>query len=360
VTANGVEVGSLDPAVRAFTVAVGDLPDGTLEVCVSNEAGGSCCGFFNGDELNINCGGDRLDEGIATGIGDGRVWEEDSAANPSPFIVTGPNRANFAGGLAPPAEWDPMNISAVTDLGFTDEFLSRNLFATQVWNDGPVRYTIPVNPGCYDVTLYFAEGCCSDGCEDIADPQLSATNCRVFDVYINDELVLDQFSKHVEAQREIAGLLPNAGWGVAIARGPFQVAGDVIDILVDDLGGGNPPENASIEGISIVKTSDDPEDCGGGVGGPLFARGDADAGGNDPNITDGIFVLNFLFLGGPPPPCRDAADADDNGAVNITDGIYILNFLFLGGPPPPDPRAPTCGEDTTPSELTCDSFPPCE
>jgi hypothetical protein len=99
---------------------------------------------------------------------------------------------------------------------------------------------------------------------------------------------------------------------------------------------------------------------GGGGDGTPFARGDADAGGNDPNITDGIFILNFLFLGGPPPPCREAADADDNGAVNITDGIYLLNFLFLGGPPPPAPRAPTCGEDETVDQLTCESFPPCE
>ena len=53
------------------------------------------------------------------------------------------------------------------------------------------------------------------------------------------------------------------------------------------------------------------------VGG--FFRGDADNSGAV-NITDGIFVLNFLFLGGPDPSCMDAADADDSGATNITDG----------------------------------------
>ena len=99
---------------------------------------------------------------------------------------------------------------------------------------------------------------------------------------------------------------------------------------------------------------------GEGGGNPRFGRGDSDANGGPPNITDGIFVLNFLFLGGPTPVCMDAADADDNGNVNITDGIFILNFLFLGGPAPPAPAAPTCGEDTTASALTCESFPPCE
>jgi hypothetical protein len=55
------------------------------------------------------------------------------------------------------------------------------------------------------------------------------------------------------------------------------------------------------------------------------------------NITDGIYVLNYLFLGGPAPPCLAAANANGDGVLNITDGIYILNFLFLGGPPPAAP-----------------------
>ena len=100
---------------------------------------------------------------------------------------------------------------------------------------------------------------------------------------------------------------------------------------------------------------------GGGTTEPEFARGDADTNGGAPNIADGIFILNFLFLGGPSPVCMDAADADDNGNVNITDGIFVLHFLFLGGPPPPAPQAPTCGEDGTSGDpLGCVSFPPCE
>jgi hypothetical protein len=76
---------------------------------------------------------------------------------------------------------------------------------------------------------------------------------------------------------------------------------------------------------------------------PSFVRGDADADG-EINITDGIFILNFLFLGGEDPSCMDAADADDSEDINITDGIYVLNFLFLGGPSPTDPW-PDCGPD---------------
>jgi hypothetical protein len=76
----------------------------------------------------------------------------------------------------------------------------------------------------------------------------------------------------------------------------------------------------------------------------IFRRGEANADGTL-NITDGIFVLNYLFLGGPTPPCLEAANANDDATLNITDGIYILNYLFLGGPAPPAPGAASCGPD---------------
>jgi outer membrane protein assembly factor BamB len=91
---------------------------------------------------------------------------------------------------------------------------------------------------------------------------------------------------------------------------------------------------------------------------PDFVRGDADASGGL-EITDGIRVLNYLFLGAPAPPCLDAADADDDGILRLTDAILILNFLFLGGRPP-SPPYPDCGADPTPEDaLGCESFPPC-
>ena len=90
-----------------------------------------------------------------------------------------------------------------------------------------------------------------------------------------------------------------------------------------------------------------------------FVRGDADNSGTI-DITDGVFILNFLFLGGPDPDCLDAADVDDSAAVNITDAIFVLNWLFLGGenPPAPSPSENTyaradCREDPTDDDLGC-------
>ena len=95
----------------------------------------------------------------------------------------------------------------------------------------------------------------------------------------------------------------------------------------------------------------DDEDCSGVEPCRViaFIRGDPDGNGAV-QLTDGIFILNFLFLGGDSPGCFEAADADDNGAVQMTDGIYILNFLFLGGAamPAPHPDCGTSGEDAEP------------
>lgn len=99
-------------------------------------------------------------------------------------------------------------------------------------------------------------------------------------------------------------------------------------------------------------------DPNGSVGSPEFRRGDGNADGQI-NLTDGVFVLNYLFLSGPVPPCLEASDSNNDDQVNITDGIYVLNHLFLGGPPPPAPFA-VCRRDPTATVLACDSFPPCE
>ncbi len=79
---------------------------------------------------------------------------------------------------------------------------------------------------------------------------------------------------------------------------------------------------------------------------PLFRRGDADGIG-DADITDAIFILGALFLGGEQPSCPDAADVDDSGIVDITDAINLLIYLFLGGADPADPGPGRCGPDPT-------------
>jgi len=51
---------------------------------------------------------------------------------------------------------------------------------------------------------------------------------------------------------------------------------------------------------------------------------------NNIDISDGVAILSFLFLGGS-TNCKLAGDTNKDGAIDVSDAIYILSFLFLGG-----------------------------
>jgi hypothetical protein len=87
-----------------------------------------------------------------------------------------------------------------------------------------------------------------------------------------------------------------------------------------------------------------------------FQRGDCNGDGAQ-DLSDGVCILLFLFAGGQ-ALCADAADADDTGVIEITDAIFLLSHLFLGGGPPPAPY-PGCGHDGTDDSLGCDVHAPC-
>jgi hypothetical protein len=86
----------------------------------------------------------------------------------------------------------------------------------------------------------------------------------------------------------------------------------------------------------------------------IFVRGEVnlDTFGS-PDISDGIFILQWLFCGGKEPLCVDAADVNDDGTADISDGIALLAYLFTGGSPPGAPF-PGAGGDPTPDSLSCD------
>lgn len=73
--------------------------------------------------------------------------------------------------------------------------------------------------------------------------------------------------------------------------------------------------------------------------GPVIC-GDADSNGNI-NVADAVYIINYVFKGGPAPNPLCAADSDHDGNVNISDAVNIINFVFKGGPPPD----PNCCED---------------
>jgi hypothetical protein len=82
-----------------------------------------------------------------------------------------------------------------------------------------------------------------------------------------------------------------------------------------------------------------------------FVRGNCDSSGTI-NLSDAVFLLNYLFRGGRLPGCLDSCDTNDDAGLNLTDAVYLLLYLFLGGRVPPAPF-PTCGQDLTVDPTGC-------
>jgi hypothetical protein len=78
------------------------------------------------------------------------------------------------------------------------------------------------------------------------------------------------------------------------------------------------------------------------------ARGDVN---EDPkgdcviDIRDVVFLLNYVFKGGPAPDPMCIGDVDRDNDVDSDDALYLVSYLFLYGPPPEIPLAPKGNEN---------------
>lgn len=79
-----------------------------------------------------------------------------------------------------------------------------------------------------------------------------------------------------------------------------------------------------------------------------FIRGDGNRD-STADVADAVVILLWLFAEYRSDLCADALDVDDSGTIEISDPIYLLRYLFLGGPPPPPPF-PEPGLDPTPED----------
>jgi hypothetical protein len=52
------------------------------------------------------------------------------------------------------------------------------------------------------------------------------------------------------------------------------------------------------------------------------------------NVGDVIYLLNYLYVGGPPPAPACKGDANCDGVTNVGDVIHLLNYLFRRGSVP--------------------------
>lgn len=77
-------------------------------------------------------------------------------------------------------------------------------------------------------------------------------------------------------------------------------------------------------------------------------RGNIDGDPSDAiDIADQVYLIDYMFTGGPPPPCWEEGNIDGSGPVGAEDGpsdidisdlVYLVDYMFTGGlEPPPCP-----------------------
>ncbi len=69
---------------------------------------------------------------------------------------------------------------------------------------------------------------------------------------------------------------------------------------------------------------------------PTYTCGDVNGNGVI-NSADIIYLVNYVFKGGPAPEPIETGDVNNNGAINSADIIYLVNYIFKGG------SSPVCG-----------------
>jgi hypothetical protein len=52
------------------------------------------------------------------------------------------------------------------------------------------------------------------------------------------------------------------------------------------------------------------------------------------NISDVVYLIAYIFSGGPAPNPLVSGDVNCSSNVNISDAVYLINYIFAGGSPP--------------------------
>ncbi len=55
------------------------------------------------------------------------------------------------------------------------------------------------------------------------------------------------------------------------------------------------------------------------------------------DIDDAVYLIQYIFTGGPAPDPLESGNANCQGGVDIDDVVYLISYIFGGGPAPCDP-----------------------
>jgi hypothetical protein len=71
---------------------------------------------------------------------------------------------------------------------------------------------------------------------------------------------------------------------------------------------------------------------------PYYVCGDANSD-TTVNVSDAVWIINYVFVGGGPPEPLKAGDPNCDETVNVSDAVWIINYVFMGSNAPCDTNA---------------------
>ena len=112
---------------------------------------------------------------------------------------------------------------------------------------------------------------------------------------------------------------------IPVSLGPSESGEILLDIKPDTFGTGN---------VTMRITSRTNLSLSDSITFTLYVRrGDANGDGKT-TVSDVVFLVNYLFKGGPAPVPLESGNANCDTKVTVSDVVYLVNYLFKGGNPP--------------------------
>jgi hypothetical protein len=65
----------------------------------------------------------------------------------------------------------------------------------------------------------------------------------------------------------------------------------------------------------------------------VYLNGDAD-GSDTIDVSDVVYVIAYIFSGGPAPVPTGKGDTDCSNSIDISDAVFLISYIFSGGPAP--------------------------
>jgi len=279
-------------------------------------------------------------------------------------------RSYLFGGGAPPSPLESADVDEcgsvnISDLAYLQEY---------IWGDGPepcegsVTCYLPTGDNAIILGCPVEGGGYSDDSVAIPVYLTSDTLLTAFSVgfeYSTEDIEITSVdltgsvipeSQHATLQVKTSSSEPEIliGWyespNPELERIPPQDSG-LLFTMWAQIPGGTPEQSVDIDTTAIMPNTEillsplgggsikpDYVDCGTAdliIVYPDYICGDANSD-ESVNVSDAVWVVNYVFAGGDPPDPLESGDANCDGDVNVADSVWIINYVFADGNEPCD------------------------